>query len=81
MKADKKEFLKHISYARGIREQIVNSSFFSKADFYCLKCGQMKPFGGDLAVQHYGNPGVTLFCNDCLAELEERLRFELDWEF
>ena len=81
MKADRKQLLNNITYARSIREQIINSTFFTKSDFFCLKCGQMKPFGGDLAVQYYGNPGVTLYCNDCLGEFEEKLRFELEWEF
>jgi hypothetical protein len=41
----------------------------------------MRPFGGDLAIQYYGNPGVTLFCNDCLGEFEEKLRVELGLAF
>jgi len=79
MKADKRQILNTIVYARNIRQQIIASSFTPKADFYCIKCGRMRPFGGDLALQYYGNPGVTLFCNDCLREFEDKLRSELDW--
>jgi hypothetical protein len=77
MKVDKRELLNTVVYARTIREQIICSSFTAKADFFCIKCGQMRPFGGDLAIQYYGNPGVTLFCNDCLGEFEKKLRLEL----
>ncbi len=77
MKVDKNQLLNNIFYARNIREQIINSAFTPKADFYCLKCGQLRPFGGDLAIQYYGNPGVTLFCNDCLKKFEEKLRAEI----
>jgi hypothetical protein len=78
MKVDKRQLLNTVVYARTIREQIINSSFTPKSDFFCIKCGQIRPFGGDLAIQYYGNRGVTLFCNDCLEELEEKLRAELD---
>ena len=77
MKVDKRELLNTVVYALTIREQIICSSFTAKADFFCIKCGQMRPFGGDLAIQYYGNPGVTLFCNDCLGEFEKKLRLEL----
>ena len=77
MKVDKRELLNTVVYARTIREQIICSSFTAKADFFCIKCGQMRPFGGDLAIQYYGNHGVTLFCNDCLGEFEKKLRLEL----
>ena len=79
MKADKRQLLNTVTYARNIREQIISSSFTPKADFYCIKCGKLQPFGGDLALQYYGNPGVILFCNDCLMEFEERLRAEVEW--
>ena len=78
---DKRQLLNTVMYARNIREQIIISSLMPKSDFYCIKCGQKRPFGGDLAIQYYGNPGVTLFCNDCLAEFEEKLRQELGWSF
>ncbi len=65
--------------ARNIREQIIRSIATPKSDFFCLRCKQLRPFGGDLAIQYYGNPGVTLFCNDCLEDFEEKLRRELDW--
>jgi len=81
MKIDKRQLLNTVVYARNIREQIIRSSFTPKSEFYCIKCGQMRPFGGDLAIQYYGNPGVTLFCNDCLGEFEEKLRAELDLAF
>jgi hypothetical protein len=79
MKLDKRQLLNNLVYARNIRQQLISSSFTPKSDFYCIKCGKLRPFGGDLALQYYGNPGVILFCNDCLQEFEERLRFELDW--
>ncbi len=79
MKLDKRQLLNNLVYARNIRQQLISSSFTPKSDFYCIKCGRLRPFGGDLALQYYGNPGVILFCNDCLQEFEERLRFELDW--
>jgi hypothetical protein len=47
--------------------------------FFGIKCGQRRPFGGDLALQYYGNPGVIIFCNDCLMNYEEKLRGELGW--
>ena len=78
MKVDKRQLLNTVVYARTIREQIIGSSFTPKSDFFCIKCGQRRPFGGDLALQYYGNPGVTLFCNDCLGEFERKLRAELD---
>jgi len=79
MKLDRRQLLNNLVYARNIRQQLISSSFTPKSDFYCIKCGRLRPFGGDLALQYYGNPGVILFCNDCLQEFEERLRFELDW--
>jgi hypothetical protein len=79
MKLDKRQLLNNLVYARNIRQQLISSSFTPKSDFFCIKCGKLRPFGGDLALQYYGNPGVILFCNDCLQEFEERLRFELDW--
>jgi hypothetical protein len=81
MKVDKRQLLNNVIYARNIREQIISSSFTPKSDFYCIKCGQMRPFGGDLAIQYYGNPGVTLFCNECLEEFEVKLRVELGMGF
>jgi hypothetical protein len=81
MKIDKRQLLNTVVYARNIREQIISSTFTPKSEFYCIKCGQLQPFGGDLAIQYYGNPGVTLFCNDCLGEFEEKLRAELDLVF
>jgi hypothetical protein len=80
MRIDKKKLLSNVIYARSIRDRIVSSSFTPKAVFYCIKCGRWRPFGGDLAIQFYGNPGVTLYCNDCLGEFEEKLRSELDWD-
>jgi hypothetical protein len=79
MKSDKRQLLNTVVYARNIRQQIICSSFTAKSDFYCIKCGRLQPFGGDLAIQYYGNPGVVLFCNDCLREFEDKLRAELDW--
>jgi hypothetical protein len=81
MKVDKRQLLNNVIYARNIREQIISSSFTPKSDFYCIKCGQLRPFGGDLAIQYYGNPGVTLFCNECLEEFEVKLRVELGMGF
>jgi len=81
MKVDKRQLLNNVIYARNIREQIITSSFTPKSDFYCIKCGQMRPFGGDLALQYYGNPGVTLFCNECLEEFEVKLRVALGMGF
>jgi hypothetical protein len=81
MNVDKRQLLNTVVYARTIREQIICSSFTPKSDFFCIKCGQKRPFGGDLAIQYYGNPGVTLFCNDCLGEFERKLRAELDLAF
>jgi hypothetical protein len=81
MQVDKHRLLNTIIYARSIREQIISSSFTPKSDFYCIKCKQMRPFGGDLAIQYYGNPGVTFFCNECLQEFEEKLRTELGLRF
>ena len=46
MKIDKRQLLNTVVYARNIREQIISSSFTPKSDFYCIKCGQMRPFGG-----------------------------------
>jgi len=80
MKIDKKRLLNTIRYARNIRQQIIASSFTPKADFYCIRCGKLRPFGGDLAIQYYGNPGVTLYCNECLAEFEDKLLTEVDWQ-
>ena len=80
-KTDKQRLLNSIIYARNIREQIISFSATSKSDFYCIKCGKMRPFGGDLAIQYYGNPGTTIFCNECLKEFEEKLRRELGWGF
>jgi len=80
MKLDKRQILNTVVYARNIREQIITSTFTPKSDFYCLKCGRRRPFGGDLAIQYYGNPGVMLFCNECLAEFEKKLRRDLEWE-
>ena len=80
MRVDKRKLLSNVIYARSIRHRIALSSFTPKADFYCFKCGRRQPFGGDLAIQFYGNPGVTLYCNDCLGEFEEKLRTELDWD-
>ncbi|MBI5968657.1 MAG: hypothetical protein HY882_12490 [Deltaproteobacteria bacterium] len=77
MKVDKLQLLNTVIYARNIRQQIISSNFTPKSDFYCIKCGQKRPFGGDLAIQYYGNPGVTLFCNECLEEFEEKLRLDL----
>ncbi len=77
MKLDKRQLLNTVVYARNIREEIICSTFRSKATFYCIKCGKLQPFGGDLAIRYYGNPGVTLFCNDCLEEFEKKLRLEL----
>ncbi len=79
MKSDKRQILNTVVYARNIRQQIISSSFTPKSDFYCIKCGKLRPFGGDLAIQYYGNPGVTLYCNECLGEFEDKLRAELDW--
>ena len=79
MKFDKRQLINTVVYARNIRQQIMSSSFTPKSDFYCFKCGKLRPFGGDLALQFYGNPGITLFCNDCLQEFEEKLRSEVDW--
>ncbi len=79
MKSDKRQLLNTVIYARNIRQQIICSNFAPKADFYCIKCGQLRPFGGDLALQYYGNPGVILFCNECLRQFEEKLRGEMDW--
>lgn len=81
MKVDKRQLLNTVVYARNIREQIISSSFIKKSKFYCIKCQRLRPFGGDLAIQFYGNPGVTLFCNDCLAQFEEKLRQELERSF
>jgi hypothetical protein len=81
MQVDKRQLLNTVIYARNIREQIITSTFIAKSNFYCIKCGQMRPFGGDLAIQYYGNPGVTLFCNKCLEKFEEKLRRELEWGF
>lgn len=81
MNVDKRQLLNTVVYARTIREQIICSSFTPKSDFFCIKCGQKRPFGGDLAIQYYGNPGVMLFCNDCLGEFERKLRAELDLAF
>jgi hypothetical protein len=81
MKVDKRQLLNTVIYARNIREQIITSILTTKSDFYCIKCGQMRPFGGDLAIQYYGNPGVTLFCNECLEKFEEKLRQELEGGF
>ncbi len=81
MQVDKHQLLNTVIYARSIREQIIRSSFTPKSDFYCIKCKQMRPFGGDLAIQYYGNPGVTLFCNECLQDFEEKLRAELRLRF
>jgi hypothetical protein len=81
MKVDKRQLLNTVIYARNIREQIITSVFTTKSDFYCIKCGQRRPFGGDLAIQYYGNPGVTLFCNQCLEEFEDKLRRELEGGF
>ena len=78
LKVDKRQLLNTVIYARNIREQIITSSFATKTDFYCIKCGQRRPFGGDLALQYYGNPGVTLYCNECLEEFENKLRQELE---
>ena len=79
MKADKRQLLNTVINARNIRQQIISSNFAPKADFFCIKCGQRRPFGGDLALQYYGNPGVILFCNDCLMNYEEKIRGELGW--
>lgn len=79
MKSDKRQLLNTVIYARNIRQQIICSNFAPKADFYCIKCGQLRPFGGDLALQYYGNPGVILFCNECLRQFEEKLRGEMGW--
>jgi len=81
MKVDKRQLLNTVVYARTIREQIICSFFTPKSDFFCIKCGQMRPFGGDLAIQYYGNPGVTLFCNECFGEFERKLRMELGLTF
>lgn len=81
MKVDKRQLLNTVIYARNIREQIIASSLCPKPNFYCIKCQRMRPFGGDFAIQFYGNPGVTLFCNDCLALFEEKLRQELERGF
>ncbi len=78
-KTDKRQLLNTVVYARNIRQQIIASSFTPKSDFYCVVCGKMRPFGGDLALQYYGNPGVILFCNDCLQKFEEKLRAEVEW--
>ena len=78
MKVDKRQLLNTVIYARNIREQIITSSFTIKSDFYCIRCGQMRPFGGDLAIQYYGNPGVMLYCNKCLEKFEEKLLRELE---
>ncbi len=77
MKVDKRQLLNTIDYALNIREQIISSHFIPRAEFYCTKCRQLRPFGGDLAIQYYGNPGVTLYCNDCLKEFEEKIRKDL----
>lgn len=79
MKFDKRQLLSTVVYARNIREQIITSTTTPRADFYCIRCGKLRPFGGDLALQYYGNPGITLFCNECLGEYEEKLRQELGW--
>ena len=79
MKLDKKQLLNTVVYARNIRQQIIGSSFTPKSDFFCVVCGRMRPFGGDLALQYYGNPGATLFCNECLEKFEEKLRAEVEW--
>ena len=79
MKADKRQLLNTVISARNIRQQIISSKFSPKADFFCIKCGRRRPFGGDLALQYYGNPGVILFCNECLMNYEEKLRGELGW--
>ena len=81
MKVDKRQLLNTVIYARNIREQIISSTFTPKANFFCIRCGKMRPFGGDLAIQYYGNPGVTLFCNECLEDFEAKLRRELDVGF
>ena len=78
MKVDKRKLLDTVIYARNIREQIITSSLTIKSDFYCIRCGQLRPFGGDLAIHYYGNPGVMLFCNKCLEKFEEKLRRELE---
>jgi hypothetical protein len=78
---DKRQLLNTVIYARNIREQIIASSLIPKSDFYCIKCRQKRPFGGDLAIQYYGSPGVTLFCNECLEEFEQKLRQDLGWGF
>jgi len=79
MKSDKRQLLNTVIYARNVRQQNISSNFVPKADFYCIKCGQLRPFGGDLALQYYGNPGVILFCNECLTKFEEKIRGEMDW--
>ncbi len=77
MKVDKNKVLKTVIYARNVREEIICSSLRPKSSFFCVKCGQLRPFGGDLALRYYGNPGVMLFCNECLEEFERKLRMEL----
>ncbi len=81
MRVDKRQLLDTVAYARNIREQIIYSAFVKKSKFFCIKCQRLRPFGGDLAIQFYGNPGVTLFCNDCLAEYEDKLRQEVERSF
>ena len=77
MKADKRQLIDTVNYSRTLREQIIASTLIPKAAFFCVKCGRFRPFGGDLAVQYYGNPGVTLTCNDCLEDFAEKLRGEM----
>ncbi len=78
MKADKLQLVKTIRVARSIRERIISSPNLPKAEFVCTKCRRLQPFGGDLALHYYGNPGVTLYCNECLGEFEAQLCRELE---
>jgi len=50
-----------VAQHRGLRPEhsAADYRFFlhPQIDFFCIVCGKMRPFGGDLALQYYGNRG------------------------
>ena len=67
------EILSRVVNSRNYREQLLASKVLPQVDFLCVKCRKMAPFAGDVALEYYGDRGLTLVCNDCLVSFERKL--------